>query len=92
MEDIYKAEKIGRNWCITKNGELLRTIGAGIVSESRASEQAVELNEAFQEGKLAGEKSGLNCPFCKEQGDFDAIGLKYHLEVYCTEFQNTKQL
>ena len=40
----------------------------------------------------AGGKPGLHCPFCNEQGDFDAIGLKYHLEVYCTEFQNTKQL
>ena len=46
----YKAEKIGRNWCITKDGELLRTIGADRASESRALEQASELNAAFQAG------------------------------------------
>jgi len=31
----------------------------------------------------------LNCPFCKE-GDFDLIGLKYHLEMgWCKEYEET---
>lgn len=25
----------------------------------------------------------LKCPFCNEDSDFDAIGLKYHLVEYC---------
>ena len=52
----YKAEKIGRNWCITKDGELLRTIGADRSSESRALEQAAQLNLAFEEGVSEGMK------------------------------------
>ena len=55
----YKAEKIGRNWCITKDGELLRTIGADRSSESRALEQAKELNEAVEFGHARGYKSGF---------------------------------
>ena len=55
----YKAEKIGRNWCITKDGELLRTIGADRASESRATEQAKELNEAVEFGHARGYKSGF---------------------------------
>jgi len=62
-ESIYKAAKLGRNWCITKNGELLRTIGAGIMSESRAVEQAAELNLAFQEGEEEGYARGFNDGF-----------------------------
>jgi len=30
----------------------------------------------------------LICPFC-EEGDFDKIGLKYHLGNYCLEYKNT---
>jgi len=54
MEDIYKAEKLGRNWCITKNGELFRTIGAYYGSEQRAIEQALELNIAYTLGYKEG--------------------------------------
>lgn len=30
----------------------------------------------------------INCPFCNEN-DFDKIGLKYHLERHCKEYDNT---
>jgi hypothetical protein len=46
----YKAEKMGRNWCITKNGQLFRTIGAYRGSWDHATEQADELNAAFTAG------------------------------------------
>ena len=29
------------------------------------------------------------CPFCKE-GDFDLIGLKYHLTWYCNPYKHTE--
>ena len=94
MEDIYKAEKIGTTWWVVTPEPQFdgQTLISDHVSEAAANRAAHNLNLAYQEGKLAGEKSDLHCPFCNEQGDFDVIGLKYHLEVYCTEFQNTKQL
>ncbi len=35
---------------------------------------------------------GLSCPFCKENADFDTIGLKYHLRHYCEEYTNTENI
>jgi hypothetical protein len=63
MQDIYKAEKIGRNWCIAKNGVLFRTIGAYRGSEDRAIEQAAELSTAFEDGKEFGFTEGYNNGF-----------------------------
>jgi len=94
MEKIYTSELRGSTWWVVTPEPQFdgQTLISDHVSEAAANRAAHNLNLAFQEGKLAGGKSGLYCPFCNEQGDFDAIGLKYHLEVYCTEFQNTKQL
>lgn len=33
----------------------------------------------------------LQCPFCSEN-EFDRIGLKNHLNIYCGEFRNTPNL
>ena len=33
----------------------------------------------------------LVCPFCND-GDFDKVGLKYHLENYCKEYDQTSRL
>jgi hypothetical protein len=37
------------------------------------------------------EKESLVCPFCNE-GDFDKIGLKYHLINHCEEYRLTANI
>lgn len=37
---------------------------------------------------LTKEDKLINCPFCNE-GNFDKIGLKHHLNNYCEEYNNT---
>ena len=34
-------------------------------------------------------ENDLVCPFCGEEG-FDKIGLKYHLQYYCEEYEETE--
>ena len=33
----------------------------------------------------------MDCPFCNEVG-FDKVGLKYHLEHYCEQYQATPDI
>jgi len=33
----------------------------------------------------------ISCPFCGEEG-FDKIGLKYHLQHYCEEYDKTEEM
>ena len=35
------------------------------------------------------DKHSNGCPFCNDDGDYDLIGLKYHLANYCEAYQNT---
>ena len=37
---------------------------------------------------MSNTKELIECPFCGE-GDFDKIGLKIHLIVYCEKYSNT---
>ncbi len=35
-------------------------------------------------------KLDITCPFCNDSGDYDLIGLKYHLSNHCEVYRNTE--
>ena len=58
------------------NGEQVQNL-----MQEYADSEVKKLQQAHVSGMLV-------CPFCGEV-DFDKEGLKYHLETYCNEYQQT---